>query len=208
VVTQEEAITGFDQVDISHGFEVDISQGDTFRVVVRVDDNLVRHLKVGKLGNTLQIGFKRNSPNIQRATLQAEVIMPELTGLDLSSSSHANIAGFKSTEDLSLDLSSGSSLHGDIEAGDILIDLSSGSEMALVGSGQDVAIEASSTSTLDLSEFAVVNARVDASSESTVTVNASGRLDVEASSGSDVHYLGDPTIGEIDTSSGASVEPQ
>jgi hypothetical protein len=39
-------------------------------------------------------------------------------------------------------------------------------------------------------------------------VNASGRLDVDASSGSKVYYLGDPTLGEIDTSSGSIVEPK
>ena len=37
VVTQEMAITGFDKVDISQGFQVAVSQGDQFSVVVRVD---------------------------------------------------------------------------------------------------------------------------------------------------------------------------
>ena len=39
LVTQEEAITGFDKLDISHGFDVDVSQGDAFSVVIRVDDS-------------------------------------------------------------------------------------------------------------------------------------------------------------------------
>ena len=134
--------------------------------------------------------------------------MPELIGLDLSGASHANITGFKSTEDLSVDLSSASSLHGDIETGDISIDLSSSSEMTLTGSGGDATIDISSGSNLDLSEFAVVNARVDASSASSATVNASGRLDVDASSASNVYYLGEPTMGEIDTTGGSSVEPK
>ena len=140
--------------------------------------------------------------------MEAEVTMPELTGLGLSSASHATITGFKSTKDLSVDLSSSSSLTGDIEAGDVSIDLSSSSEMTLVGSGGDMTVDVSSSSELDLSEFPVVNARVDASSSSMATVNVSGRLDADASGGSNVYYLGDPTMGEIDTSGGSSVEPK
>ena len=209
VVTQEEAISGFDKVDISHSFNVDISQGERFSVVIRVDDNLVEHLQVAKEGSTLKIGLDPNRDyTIRNATMEAEVIMPELTGLDLSSSSHATITGFKSTKDLSVDLSSSSSLNGDIEAGDVSIDLSSSSEMGLTGSGGDVVIDIALSSELNLSEFSVANAMVEASSSSTVTVNASGRLDVNASSSSDVFYLGNPTMGEIDTSSGSSVEPK
>ena len=98
VVTQEEAISGFDKVEVSHTFNVDISQGKTFSVVVRIDDNLLQYLQVVKQGSTLKIGLK--TARISRdSTLEAEVTMPELTGLDLSGASHANITGFKSTKD-------------------------------------------------------------------------------------------------------------
>jgi hypothetical protein len=209
VVTQEEAITNFDKVDISNSFDVDISQGESFSVIIRVDDNLVEHLQVVRQDSTLKIGLKPNrNYTIRDATMEAEVTMPELTGLDLSGSSQANITGFKSTKDLLVDLSSASSLQGDIEAGDIGIDLSSSSEMILVGSGGDLTIDVSSSSELDLSEFAAVNASVDASSASSAIVNVSGKLDVEASSASYVYYLGDPTMGEINTSSESFVEPK
>jgi hypothetical protein len=68
VVTREEAITAFDKVDISHAFEVDIKQDDTFRAVIRVDENIVRYLQVVKAGSMLQIGLKPNPPNIRSAT--------------------------------------------------------------------------------------------------------------------------------------------
>jgi hypothetical protein len=209
VVTREEVISGFEEVDISHSFIATISQGDNHSVVIRVDDNLVEHLQVVKEGSTLKIGLRPNrNYTIRDATMEIQVIMPELTGLDLSSSSHATITGFKSTKDLSVDLSSSSSLQGDIEAGDVSFDLSSSSEMRLTGSGGDATIDISSSSELNLSEFPVTNASVKASSSSTATVNASGKLNVDASSSSNVYYLGNPTLGEIDTSSGSSVEPK
>jgi hypothetical protein len=226
VVSQEEAITDFNSVDVSDLFNVDITQGESYSVVIRVDDNLVDHLEIVKQADTLKIGLKL-SRKINNATLEAEVTMPELTGLDLSGASQANITGFKSTKDLAVNLSDSSSLFGDIEAGDISIDLSGSSEMTLdssggdvtidasdssevilSGSGQNTTIDASGSSTIDLSNFPVTNANVEARDASEVTVNASGRLDVGASSASNIYYLGDPTMGEINTSSGSSVEPR
>ena len=50
------------------------------------------------------------------------------------------------------------------------------------------------------------DANVEASGASEVTVNASGRLDADASGASDVYYLGSPILGRIDTSGASSVE--
>ena len=105
VVTQEEAIAGFDKVEISQGFTVDISQGDTFGVVIQVDDNLVQYLRVVKQDSTLKIGLDRNR-SYKDATLKAEVIMPELTSLTLNSGSHATVGG--SGGDVTIDASAGS----------------------------------------------------------------------------------------------------
>lgn len=206
VVTQEEAITGFDKVDISHAFHVDISQGDTFSVVVRVDDNLVEYVQVIKKGNTLQIGLVPNPPNIRSATLQAEVIMPELSGLDMRGSSHVTIPGFKSAQALVVDASGSSHLQGDIQFGNVTFNLDGSSEVILSGSAQDVTIHASGSGQVDLSAFSVVDANVEAGGKSQVTVNVSGRLDVDASNASHVTYLGSPTLGKMDTSGSASIE--
>jgi hypothetical protein len=209
VVTQEEPITGFDKVDISHSFDVDISQGENFSVIIRVDDNLVEHLQVVKEGSTLKIGLDPNrNYTASNATMEAEVTIPELTGLDLSSASHATISGFKSTNDLSVDLSGASSLVGDIEAAKTSFDLSGSSDANLSGSGQETTIDAGGGSQIDLSNFLVADVTVNASGGSTATVNPSGKLNADASGASQIYYLGDPILGEIDSSGASSVEPK
>ncbi len=208
VVTREEAISDFDKVEISHSFVVDIKQGESFSVVIRVDDNLIEQLQVEKFGSTLKIGLKPGISLVSNATLEAEITMPELTLLDLSGASNAKISGFKSTKNLTVDLSGASSLRGDIGAGDISIDLSGSSDANLTGSGGNLTLDASGSSDVDLSDFPVADAGIDASGASTVTVNPSGRLDVEASGASNVYYLGDPGMGTIDTSGASSVEPR
>ena len=206
VVTQEENITGFDKVDVSNAFKVDIRQGDTFDVVIRVDDNLLEYLDVAKRGKTLQIGLKPSRIyNIRKVTMEADVTMPELTGLELSGASHGTITGFESARDLDVDVSGASMLRGDIEAGDARFDVSGASQVNLSGSAGDVTIGASGASQVDLSAFSVDDADVEASGASKVTVNAGGTLDADASGASHVYYLGSPTLGRVETSGASSV---
>ncbi len=207
VVTREEKITGFDKVDISYGFTVSISQGDKFSVVTSVDEELVPYLEVVKKGNTLKIGLaEHGSYRIPAGTKQAEITMPELTGLDMSGGSHTTITGFKSTKALGVGLSGGSVLRGDIEAGNARFSLSGGSDVNLTGSAGDVKIHGSGGSRFELADFPVTDTSVDLSGGSNVTVKLSGRLDVKASGGSRVYYLGSPTVGKIIMSGSSSVE--
>ena len=194
VVTQEENITGFDKVDVSHAFKVDISQGQAFSVVIRIDDNLVQYLEVVKQSRTLKIGLE-----------PSRFTMPELSGLKLSGASQGAITGFESSKTLNVDLSGASHLRGDIEAGDAWFDVSGASQMNLTGSAEDVVIDASGSSQVDLSAFPVADAHVDASGASKATVNPSGQLDVDASGASHVYYVGSPTLGKMDTSGASSV---
>jgi len=206
IVTQEETFTGFDKVDVSHAFKVDISQGQAFSVVIRIDDNLVQYLEVVKQGGTLKISLKPGrSYNTRKVTMEAEVTMPELSGLELSGASQGAITGFESTKTLNVDLSGASHLRGDIEAGDAWFAVSGASQMNLTGSAEDVVINASGASQVDLSAFPVADAHVDASGASKATVNPSGQLDVDASGASHVYYVGSPTLGKIDTSGASSV---
>ena len=209
VVTQEEAISGFDKVEVSHAFKVNISQGETFSVVVHIDDNLLQYLEVVKQGSTLKIGLKTDRISRDDSTREAEVTMPDLTGLDLRGASQVTLTGFKSTNALNLDLSATSHLRGDIEAGDTQLDVSDASQVTLRGSAGDVTMDdVSGASTVDLADFPVTNANVTARDSSEVTVNASGTLDVDASGASHVYYAGSPTLGTIDTSGSSEVEPK
>jgi len=209
VVTQEEAISDFDRLDVAQGFQVNVSQADAFSVVIRVDDNLVEDVQVVKEDSTLKIGLKPGrSYNLENVTLEADVTMPELAGIDLNTGSLANIKDFKSAMALDADLSTGSHLEGDVEAGDTTINLSEGSQVTLSGSAGDLAIDARGGSHAKLADLKVDNANVEASGGSHATVNPSGTLDAVAKGGSHVKYLGSPTMGTIDDDGSSSIQQE
>lgn len=207
VVTQDYQLDGFDQVEVQDGFQAQISVGEAFGVQLEVDQELADYLDVLIKGSTLTIRLKPlSSYSLGDVTRRATVTMPRLVGVESSGGSQVDIHGFRSAADFSADVSGGGHLSGDIEAGDLEFVCSGGSRLTLAGSGGNLTLEASGGSEVDLAEFGVEDASIETSGGSRVTVDVSGRLDVQASGGSQVYYLGDPTLGEIDTSGGSSVQ--
>jgi len=207
VVTREFDLSGFDQVEVTNAFEVEIRQGDAFSVIVRVDDNVEQYLDVVQQASTLRIGLKPiSSGTMSATTLEAEVTMPALTGLELSGASDVSVADFKSTVPLYVEVSGASSLRGDIEAGGLRFDFSGASEVKLSGSGEDLVMDVSGASSADLAGFPVADADIEVSGASSATVNVSGQLDLEVSGTSRVRYRGNPTLGSVDASGGSSIE--
>ena len=82
--------------------------------------------------------------------------------------------------------------------------LKNGSHVTVSGSGGDMNFNISGGSHADLGDFTVENADLSATGGSHVTVNVSGRLNVEVKGGSHVRYSGEPQIGDIDLSSGST----
>jgi len=207
IVTREEDFSGFDEVDVSHAFKVNIEQGDEFSIVIRVDQSVLEYLQVEKRGDTLVIGLTTSLAFSFRddLTMEADVTMPTLVGLELSGASRATITGFRSSESFQTEESGASTLTGDIQASSITIDASGASHVTLTGSAADAYAEASGASSVDLSDFPVADADVAASGASTITVDVSGRLDARASGASDVFYTGDPTLGDTRTSGASDI---
>jgi hypothetical protein len=208
LVTRQVDLPGFDRLDVGHGFDIEVRQAEAFSVELRVDDNVVDHVKAEVEGTTLRLGLKSAFYTTLNVTLQATVTMPKLGGLSLHGGADGSITGFRSSEPFTLEASGGSDLVGDVEAGDVKCEVSGGSDITLTGSGGDLDLEVSGGGDADLSGFAVGDAKVLSSGGGGATVNASGRLDVEASGGGTVYYLGSPTLGNINTSGGSSVKRQ
>ncbi|UCD40301.1 MAG: DUF2807 domain-containing protein, partial [Candidatus Bathyarchaeota archaeon] len=143
----------------------------------------------------------------QSVTLRARITLPELHELELSGGTHGTLEGFSSSHEFVAELSGGSSLSGDFTTDrDVQFALSGGSHLVqLNGAARDLRISASSGSSLGLSGFNVHDASVNLSGGSHATINLDGRLDAELSGGSHLLYLGDPTLGEIETSGGSSI---
>ena len=220
--TRQFNFSDFTKLDISSAFEFEIVQSGSYSVSITADDNLFEHIQVSKEGETLRIGLKTLT-SLGPVTMKAVITMPQLRGMDISGASKGSVSNFNSTENLDIEVSGASSLElveisagdvefdvsgaskatGDITASNAEFDVSGASTVQLEGSASDIVADVSGASRMKLAGFTVNNADVSLSGASNGTVNLSGKLDANLSGASKLEYIGEPTMGAINTS-GAS----
>jgi len=202
--TEEYAFTNFTEVEISSAFEFEIKQSSSYSINVTADDNVIDYVQVSKDGQTLKIrlGTLRWFGPV---TLRASVTMPQLSDLTVSGASRGTVYDFSSTEDLNIKVSGASKVTGDITAGNVEFDISGASTIQLEGSANDMDASVSGASHFNLDAFIVNNADVNFSGASSGTVNLNGRLDANLSGVSRLWYIGEPTMGDINTSGASTI---
>ncbi len=204
LVTEAYDHTGFTMIEAENGFALFIKQSNSYKIEVTTDDNILKYLDIARIGDTLKIGLSGGS--ISPTILRAEISMPGIEGINLSSGTKAAITGFNSDESFSITLTGGSVLIGDIVSGDVGIGISSGSMVTLTGSGGDLMARSSSGSEITLDEFPVHNADINIDSGGRSFVNINGRLDTVLTGGSELYYTGDVEMGDVNVSGGSKLE--
>jgi len=202
LATKTFEFSDFTKIKVENGLQVELTKSSTFSVEVTADDNVIEYIEVNKSGDTLRIRPKGNSA-FRSATLTAKVSMPDLYDIELSGGAHASATGFSSSHDLSVSLSGGSHVNsvsttGDITAGDVKFNLSGGSHVTIAGSADNLDIIGSGGSHLNLESLFASDANIKLSGGSHATVNIDGTINVDLSGGSEVIYIGEPTMGDID----------
>jgi len=199
----EYSFENFTKVDVSNAFKLTVIPSDTYKVVLNVDDNIVKYLDVYKNGDWLIIGLD-DDKNYNNLHLEAEVHLPVVTALEGSGASVITINGFESNEDFDLELSGASVLSGNIEARNCNIELSGASVISLSGSCNQLDLYVSGASVLSLGNFVCSKAEVHLSGASDATIHVTDYLSATLSGASILRYYGDPEIGYLNIS-GASV---
>ena len=102
-------------------------------------------------------------------------------------------------------MSGASKVIGAITGSDANFDVSGASTIQLEGSASNVVIDGSGASRVNLGGFTVDNVDIELGCASSGTVKLDGRLDANLSGASKLEYIGEPTMGTINTSGGSTL---
>ena len=203
IVTHVVDVNNFSEIEVSHTFNVAITQGDSFSVSVRVDDNMVEHLRVERTESKLQFGLKDGSNN--NITLEASVVVPDLDYLDVNGVSRVEVLGFELDHDLELDCSGASRISETVHVTELEIDVSGASQLLIEGSASRLELDASGASSAGLKDFPVATADVHLSGASSATLRVQETLEVTASGASRLSFHGTPSPGRVSTSGASTI---
>lgn len=197
--------TGFSSVEASSAFQVTITQSTSYSVKISASERIFDRIEVTQQGQTLKIDVK---PGIFFGLFnnKAEITMPSLENFALSGASRGTADGFSSSNQFTAQISGASTLDlNNFNAGDINFEVTGASHLTGQGTASNLTSAVSGASTLDLTDLTVNNANIDLSGASHAIINLTGRLDAQASGASNLQYIGEPTLGTINTSGGSTV---
>lgn len=203
-VTEEvRQLAVFDQIKVSRGMNVYITQGTPAKVIVIADNNLHEIIETKVEGGVLLVSVNENIRWAKEKKVM--VTVEKLSATGVSSGSNVWSQNQISSENLELKASSGANLTMDVNASYLKADCSSGANIRLSGLSKETDLEASSGANLKGEELKAENCKMRASSGGNVSSTVNGRLEAQASSGGNIVYFGEPKETDVNTSSGGNI---
>lgn len=203
VVTKERTINGdFDEIKVSNGLDVYLTQDTNESLSIQADENLHDIIMTSVENNILSIYTTENIN--YAASRKVMVSFDAVSKIKATSGCDVYSTNTIIADALELSTTSGSDMELDIEATSVTCDSSSGSDLKLSGTADYLVAEASSGSDIKAGNLVTKTAEVRASSGADITVNATEKLTAKSGSGGDVKYYGNPEkVEKSDNTSGS-----
>ena len=206
VIEQQRNVGEFKSIRVSHGLEVIITQGLPVSLTVQADENIHESIvtEVNK-----GILFIKTDEHIRRAKSRRVLITTDqLEGIETSSGSRLRISGLFKEQTVELAASSGSQMNLDLSVKRISVKTSSGANIHLKGRAESGNFRASSGSRIHALDFVTGHVESRASSGANIRIHAAETFSGSSSSGSSIHYRGNPKTTDLSSSSGGNVRPE
>lgn len=187
VATEEREVEDFDAVVVKGIGELRIEFTGEESLSIEAEDNILPLLTSEVSGNELVLGPRSGVGITAHEPIIYRLTVAELSAISVSGSVNVDARGI---------------------LGDRLTVSSSGSsDMRITGSVDRLSLDKSGSGTFSGRRLESAHASVEVSGSGDVVLNVADTLDVTASGSSDVRYVGNPRVSQVDVSGSGSVEP-
>lgn len=213
LVEEERETAFFSAVVLDDGISATIVVDPTQPKRVRLvgDDNLLERMEtqVDTEENTLHIHFPQNEVDGWHSDnpLRAELTVPELESLSVSSGGTVDLSGALEAPALVLEASGGSRIEArGLNTQELTLEESGGSTVDLDGFAREVTGTLSGGSRLKGRGLGTHEAELTLSGGSTLELEVSDAINVTASGGSTLTVIGRPTVRSLELSGGSTLD--
>jgi len=203
VIKEDRKVSEFSGVRISNGIHAYIVQSDTTQVTVETDENVAKYLITEVKNGVLNVYLDESIHHVK--TLKVYISSPKYESMRASSGATVFSKGTIKSGEMFIDISSGAEVKMNIEVNKLTCESSSGSDLTLNGKATVMNASSSSGSEIDAENLESEKCTVSTSSGANAHVFVTRELDAKASSGSQIHYNGNPSIVSKDRSSGGGI---
>jgi putative autotransporter adhesin-like protein len=185
--SETRSVGSFSRISLGAETDVVVTVGQTPRVVVRGDDNLLADIHTKVEGGTLTISQPENVDLRPKKGLIVEITVQELEEVVVTGSGDVKIEG----------------IHG----GSLRVEVSGAGEVDASGSVDRVEVVVSGAGDIHMDKLVARDAQVVVSGAGDVEVQATGSLDATVSGAGDITYTGNPASVQEHVSGAGSVSP-
>lgn len=193
-VTTTRSAQGFSHLEVSDGFEVEITRGTAEALRVEAPEGFQPYIKTEVENGTLRIYLQEH---VSSSGLSPEKVYLTVTNLEgVTASGGSRITSMDTLRSAAFSIAgSGSSVFTfPLQVSELNCEASGSSELNLSGAAEGIATNFSGSSRLHAFDLATTSATINGSGSSRFEVRVSSALAVSTSGGSETYYKGHPAI--------------
>ena len=192
-VSQGRPVTAFDKVKSSGDFEVHITKGNEYDVLVNAEETLQPYIETYVTGNTLHIDVEGWHNLKNRLPMKVYVTVPALTSIKQSGSGYISTAHF-TTGKYELFVSGSGNISTSVDAGIVEAAVSGSGSIIISGNADDTYYAISGSGGIDSYELEAENCDANISGSGNMHVLATETLTAKISGSGNVFYSGNPRV--------------
>lgn len=203
VETAERSISNdFDEIKISQGLDLYITQTNDVSLTLEADENLHELIITEVTDGVLKI---YSTENIRRASSKKVMLnLKTISKIKATSGSDVYSNNTIEVNNLVLKSTSGAEIKLDVKTETLECHSTSGSDLELSGTTKSLIASATSGSDIDATNLKSETSNVKVTSGADISVNTSKELVAKATSGGDIRYSGNPEkVNKSDNSAGS-----
>lgn len=191
--TEGRIVSSFEKVKSSGAFEVHITSGNEYDVVVSADENLLQYIETYVSGKTLHLNVKGLRSLDNKLPMEIFITSPVLEGVKLSGSGSITTDYYVS-DDVDITLSGSGSITTAFNADEVDVLLSGSGRIKLSGNTNRAEFTISGSGNIQASDLEISDCRTVTSGSGDMWVSVDQYLHSRISGSGSVFFYGNPTI--------------
>lgn len=204
LITEAREVADFTGLEVDGRVKVYLTQGSGTSLEVKADQNLLPEIITRVEDGILYIEVS-NFIN-RNEEIEALVTIETIQSLDFAAGAYLEATNTLTGDEIKIESASGSEVNISLDYAFIDGHSSSGANLRLKGNAETATLDASSGAVINAEELNVKKCSVTGSSGALVNVMVQEELSAEVSSGGAIRYSGNPTIKNLNTSSGGTIK--
>jgi hypothetical protein len=191
--TEERVVPIFNKVKSSGSFDVVITNGEQFEVLVNAEENILPYIETTVSGNTLLIDIPGIHNVRNRLPMNVFITIPELKGVKQSGSGNITTDYF-TTQRMELFISGSGSISTEVNADVVDASISGSGWMLISGGAGESNLNISGSGNINSSGLAVLRCNALISGSGNMQVKAEKSIFARISGSGNLYYYGNPRI--------------